>query len=228
VRIRTVKPEFFLHEALFEAEKQAKLPLRLAFIGLWCAADREGRFKWEPRRLGVSILPYDACDFSRVLDALCTRGFVRKYRVADADFGVIPSFGRHQVINNREKASELPEPSVYLTLDATGTRDSREEHAGKAEGKGREGEQGVNKNKARCTEEEAVAYAIERGIPEKDGSYCFNRWEAAGWLNGGHPIRDWKATMRSWWDAGYLPSQKPKPPQINGSNGHKQRQESFI
>ena len=69
MRIRTVKPEFFTHEGLFELEKETGLPIRVAFAGLWCAADREGRFKWEPRRLGVQILPYDQVDFSRVLDA---------------------------------------------------------------------------------------------------------------------------------------------------------------
>lgn len=109
MRIRTVKPEFFLHGDLYDAEVQSGLPLRLAFIGLWCAADREGRFKWEPRRLKAQILPYDeAVDFSRVLHALATRGFIRHYASSGAEFGDIPSFLRHQVINNRESASILP------------------------------------------------------------------------------------------------------------------------
>jgi len=138
VRIRTVKPEFFVHEGLFEAELETKLPLRLAFIGLWCAADREGRFKWEPRRLGVQIMPYDKVDFSRVLDALTTRGFVRRYASESREFGHIPTFARHQVINNREKDSELPEPPPLKDSDACPTRAPRVEDAGKAEGKGRE------------------------------------------------------------------------------------------
>lgn len=50
-RIRTVKPELFKHEELFDAEQNSKLPLRLAFIGLFTVADREGRFKWRPRTL---------------------------------------------------------------------------------------------------------------------------------------------------------------------------------
>jgi hypothetical protein len=139
MRIRTVKPEFFTHEGLFELEKETSLPIRVAFAGLWCAADREGRFKWEPRRLGVQILPYDQVDFSRVLDALTTRGFTRRYRVDEKDFGVIPSFPIHQVINNREKESELPEPCNYLDSDACATREPPVSHAGKAEGKGKEG-----------------------------------------------------------------------------------------
>lgn len=142
MRIRTIKPEFFLHEDLFIAEKETKMPLRIAFAGLWCAADREGRFKWEPRRLGIQILPYDDVDFSRVLDALATRGFIVNYASTTGNFGFIPSFLRHQVINNRERLSDLPDPSECIQnecIDASSTRGSREEHACKAEGKGKEG-----------------------------------------------------------------------------------------
>jgi len=146
MRIRTIKPDFFLHDALFDAEKASELPLRVAYIGLWCAADREGRFKWEPRRLGAAILPYDMVDFSRVLDALATHGFIERHASQGVEFGVIPSFKRHQIINNRETPSNLPEPSEESMIigaptrgprdaDACGTRDPRP----KAEGKGREG-----------------------------------------------------------------------------------------
>ena len=151
MRIRTIKPEFFHHEGLFEAEMETKLPLRVAFAGLWCIADREGRFKWEPRRIGVQVLPYDGVDFSRVLDALATRAFVLKYRVGDACFGFIPSFLKHQVINNRESESVLPDPEGNIEetptnteeSDASATREPREDHACRKEGKGREGKEGV-------------------------------------------------------------------------------------
>ena len=148
MRIRTIKPEFFTHEGLFEAEQETKLPIRIAFAGLWCVADREGRFKWEPRRIGVQILPYDAVDFSRVLHALTTRGFVLKYCVNDVWFGWIPSFSKHQVINNRESDSVLPEFAENGAnpeeIDACATREARDDHAGQGEGKGREGK-GIGK-----------------------------------------------------------------------------------
>lgn len=144
MRIRTIKPEFFTHEALYDLEVETKLPLRVAFAGLWCAADREGRFQWRPRRLKVQILPYDSCDFSRVLDALATRGFVVKYASGNDEFGYIPSFATHQVINNREKESELPNPLECKESDACPTREARVPHATSActsgrEGKGKEG-----------------------------------------------------------------------------------------
>lgn len=137
MRIRTVKPEFFHHFALFKAEQESGLPLRVAYIGLWCAADREGRFKWEPESLGAKILPFDKLEFSRVLDALATRGWILKYDAKGGEFGFIPTFKSHQVINNRENASKLPPPprnkqshgeDESLT-DASGTREPRVNHA---------------------------------------------------------------------------------------------------
>jgi hypothetical protein len=145
MRIRTIKPEFFNHEGIFDAEHETNLPLRLAFIGLWCAADREGRFRWEPRRLKTQIMPYDDCDFSRVLDALMTRGFIVKYASTTGEFGVIPTFSKHQVINNRERHSELPDPCNCNEIDACLTREPRVNHAGKAEGKGNGMEKEMNR-----------------------------------------------------------------------------------
>jgi hypothetical protein len=145
MRIRTIKPDFFLSESLHDAETETGLPIRIAFAGLWCAADREGRFEWRPRRLKTQILPYDGCDFSHVLDTLATRGALVKYTINGQDFGWIPGFTKHQVINNREKDSELPEPPE-AALQAALTRAPHVEHTSatpakekKAEGKGREG-----------------------------------------------------------------------------------------
>lgn len=170
MRIRTIKPEFFNHEGIYDAESQTNLPLRLAFIGLWCVADKQGRFKWEPRRLGVQILPYDQVDFSRVLDALHTRGFILRYVSDDAHFGVIPSFNRHQAINNRERESELPEPLAYIDSDACLTRASRVDDAGKAEGKGKEGNKERNGKEVSCpitSDESEILKLIWNNAPKE-------------------------------------------------------------
>lgn len=210
MRIRTIKPEFFNHEAIFELEKSTKLPLRLAYIGLWCAADREGRFKWEPRRLGVQIMPYDGVDFSRVLDALATRAFVVQYRVNDVCFGLIPSFIHHQVINNRESASVLPEPPEDLLKslanrrvnDASSTREPRDDHAGSGEGKGREGKgkEGVATKQIPPSREDMDAYAQEIELPSDEVDAFVDHFTSNGWRvgRGGQPMKDWKASMRTW------------------------------
>lgn len=153
-RIRTIKPEMAAHEGLFDLEQETELPIRFAWAMLPTVADREGRFQWRPRTLKAQILPHDLIDFSRVLDALLMRGFVVKYRVGNEWFGWIPTFLKHQVINNRESASDLPsyedaeevldnrnqQPTSRDALvdDASMTREVRAQ----AEGKGREGKEG--------------------------------------------------------------------------------------
>jgi hypothetical protein len=145
-RIRTIKPDFFRHLGLFRLEVESGLPVRVAFAGLWTSSDRDGRFKWIPEELKLDCLPYDVVDFSRVLDALATRGHIVKYTVNGADFGFIPSWHEHQVINNRETASSLPAPTETSIAAATCTRQPRVPHASstplvhaQGEGKGREG-----------------------------------------------------------------------------------------
>ena len=138
-RIRTVKPEFFRHVKLYEAEKTYGLPLRMAFAGLWTAADREGRFRWEPRALKLDCLPYDECDFAKVLESLAAEGFIRQYEVDGEKFGCIPSWHQHQVINNREIASQLPEPRVIDACPTRAPRDTEDAKGKGREGKGREG-----------------------------------------------------------------------------------------
>lgn len=150
-RIRTVKPKLFTHEALYDAEHESGLPLRLAYIGLFTEADREGRFQWRPRTLKAAILPFDDLDFSCVLDALERDGFIARYVASNGDeLGVIPTFRNHQAINAKEPQSQLEAPDEalmnQLLAHAYSTREPRVSHArlpkhmtSRAEGKGKEG-----------------------------------------------------------------------------------------
>lgn len=110
-RTRLIKPEFFKHGDLYDAEARSKLPLRIAFAGLWCTADKAGRFVWKPRELKLDILPYDDVDFGKVLRALESAGFIKSYTGPDGrTYGYIPSWGRHQSTHKTERPSTLPEP----------------------------------------------------------------------------------------------------------------------
>lgn len=169
-RIRTIKPEFFTHEALFDAEAETGLPLRLAFAGLWTQSDREGRFLWRPRTLKSAIMPFDQVDFARVLDALLTRGFLVRYVSEAREVGAVPSFGRHQVINHRESASTLPAaPENADEIDAWATREARVEHAARGEGKGREGKEETPDGVS--SPETAVSGGKPKALTKKRQSY---------------------------------------------------------
>lgn len=118
-KVRIIRPELFLNEALFEIEQAHQLPLRLAFTALFTCCDREGRFEWQPKRLKLATLPYDALDMSAVLNALAEHGFVTPYQVDQARYGCIPTWDQYQLINPREVASNIPPLTPDLKVEPT-------------------------------------------------------------------------------------------------------------
>lgn len=62
--------------------------------------------------------------------------------------------------------------------------------------------------KAKGTLAELRAFAQELGLPESDGEFMFNHWTANGWKNGNAPSKDWRAGMRKWKSAHWMPSQR--------------------
>ena len=68
-------------------------------------------------------------------------------------------------------------------------------------------------------------FARGEGIGKEDAEWFFWKGQGNGWTNGGKAILDWKATLRSWKRAGYLPSQKAayngKPRQIDPNQQRK-------
>lgn len=138
-RIRTIKPDFFTSEDIVGITPLA----RLLYIATWLEADREGRFVWRPKTLKLRYLPGDQCDIDELADELVAAGLVVPYDLDGQTFAEIPTFAKHQVINNRESASAIP----ARVTDASGTREQRVTDAtttplmGK-EGKGKEGKEG--------------------------------------------------------------------------------------
>lgn len=112
-RKRLISPEFYLHEQLYDAERDSGLPLRVAFSGLWTQADRRGIFAWRPRVLKLAILPYDDVDFERVLNRLAAEGFIRWYEVDGKQYGIIESFARWQSFHRDERPSDAPPPPEH-------------------------------------------------------------------------------------------------------------------
>lgn len=68
------------------------------------------------------------------------------------------------------------------------------------------------------TLEEVRLYCSKAGISEADADWFFYKCEGNGWTNGGSPIKRWGATLISWKNAGYLPSQKKQKTPAKGDN----------
>lgn len=116
-RIRTVKPEVFTHDLLWQLEHVTHLPMIRSYIALWCVTDRGALFEWKPVVLKHHCAPYDAIDFEHVLNVLANTGFVVKYVSGGRVYGWIPRFLDHQNINGREQASRLPSPPANVMAE---------------------------------------------------------------------------------------------------------------
>jgi len=122
-----------------------------------------------------------------------------------------PNFGRHcsQTAKERaltgrrvakSRAKNCNAPAVTKTLPEKRRKEKNRE----------------TNTRSRCTLDESREFAASIGLPSSDGEACWHKWEGNGWKNGGNAIKDWKATMRSWKVAGYMPSQK-----ANGKADHR-------
>lgn len=109
MRSRNIKPGFFDNESLGDLNPLS----RLLFIGLWCYADREGRFEWRPKHFKLKILPFDNCEIEILLQSLIDSGHLKKYCVDGKFYGFIPKFLKHQNPHKKEQESELPEMPGY-------------------------------------------------------------------------------------------------------------------
>jgi hypothetical protein len=140
MRIRTIKPEFFLHDRL------ADLPplVRILFIGLWGLADRRGRLEDRPKRIKVAVLPYDDIDVDAALNQLAEGGFIVRYDNSGNKVIQVDSFEKHQRITGKEaeSESEFPPPPENANGETTGKQ--RGNNGETPETTGREGK-GIGK-----------------------------------------------------------------------------------
>jgi hypothetical protein len=135
-RIRTVKPEFFRHEALQDLENQypQNKPM-LVFCGLWGHCDSAGRFPWRPRQLKLDILPFINFDMGETLSILARAGMVKRYEASGQTYGIIETFREHQRLSGKEAQDGVKYPgSSGENLGSTW------EAVNVQEGKGREEE----------------------------------------------------------------------------------------
>jgi hypothetical protein len=107
MRARNIKPGFFHNEDLALLTPTTQL----LFIGLWLAADREGRLEDRPRHIRADVFPYehgDSLDVHRELTVLEEAGFIRRYVVQGRRLIEVTNFKKHQSPHHTEKASILP------------------------------------------------------------------------------------------------------------------------
>lgn len=110
-RIRSIKPSFFVNEALSDASRDA----RLLAIALLCIADREGRLIDSPKRIKLEAMPWDDVDVSALLDELVSVGFILRYEADGRRCIQVINFHKHQRPHVKEVASTIPAPTWVVS-----------------------------------------------------------------------------------------------------------------
>lgn len=125
-RIRSIKPEFWSSESITSLHREA----RLVYIGLWCFADDEGRFRAQLGVLAGQLFPEDDDGREVIERALAeltgaltedslraqSRPMVELYMGPDGHhYGQIVAWAKHQRINR-------PTPSAFPGPDDPGSR----------------------------------------------------------------------------------------------------------
>jgi hypothetical protein len=182
---------------LYKLEEKCGLPVRVAFAGLWCCADRDGRFKWRPEELKTDVLPHDSVDFEEVLFSLAANNFIVRYEANGEVYGYITGWREHQVINAKEAKSTIPPPDTVIPMnssESTGIPVSSSEYIGipfverkGKEGKGREEEGNVASPDA---EEPEFIQNQETQTGEENGMSVVNRLKRAAASRFNNPESD--------------------------------------
>ena len=58
--------------------------------------------------------------------------------------------------------------------------------------------------------EQVQEFCQSLDLPATDGEYMWHHWQSNGYSVGNRPIKDWRAVIRKWKSAGYMPSQNVK------------------
>lgn len=155
MRIRSIKPDFFIDEDLQDTEMaHPGKYVMLTFAGLWGNCDKQGVFEWRPRSLNLHILPFLDFDLAETLEILREGDFIIQFEAGGKVYGFIPTFGKHQRITGKESTEPPRYPDPPKGKQPGSFKEKVEESQGKQpgstsetpettgrEGKGREKEE---------------------------------------------------------------------------------------
>ena len=214
-RIRTIKPNFFRHEALQDLElAHPQQYTMMVFAALWGHCDKLGRFRWQPRTLKLDILPFLPFDIGITLELLATHGFIRRYEVDGVSYGEIPSFLQHQRITGKEADEQEkfpPPPTGYTTENTCEAVETQRENNGETvetqrgnNGETVETQQGNNRETVETTGREGKGRGRGRGKEKEGNRECHGEtpvtlaWVMQAWnaRRGVRPIQDVTGMIR--------------------------------
>lgn len=216
MRARSIKPAIFLNEDLGTEDPM----VTLAFIGLWCAADKEGYLEDRPLRLKAEIFPYrENIDFNGYLTVMSRLDLIQRINVGDKSFIHIKKFTLHQKPHHTEKGSWIKDYIENYSINSVGCDLTVNSPLSNGENLPEyrimnhesgimnpclSGEKPPDENRKsksqkfiQPTIEEISAYCRERnnGVdPVRFHAF----YDSKGWMIGKNKMKNWKSAIVTW------------------------------
>jgi hypothetical protein len=196
-----IKPEFWSSQTLHTVSLQA----RLLFVGIWNFSDDFGVCLDSDRKILGEIFPLDDNITEKKLNQwkkeLIDSLLLIPVQYNDAKYLVVRSWDEHQKVDHPSGRKWLDGDirenlvSEYLKTREPLASDSRSKEE---RGKKKEKEE---RERPQCVED-VFTYMIQINIPspEIEAATYWDHFNGNGWKvgRGGLPMKDWKATVRTW------------------------------
>ena len=197
-RSRNIKPSFFKNDVLASLDLRA----RILFAGLWTIADREGRLEDRPAKIKAECLPYDDCDVDALLNSLATgkKPFIHRYEVDGEKYIQVVTWHKHQSPHVREPESDIPPAPVEPVLSTSPAPAEPVGSGMRVKGIRNQESEGGCKGGVKFSPpsvEDVAAYCVSRSN-KVDPQTFVDFYTSKGWKVGREPMKDWKASVRTW------------------------------
>lgn len=219
-RKRMIDPNIWMSEDFSKLSTLAKL----VFIGMFSNADDEGRGRAKAIYLKSILFPYDEAirviDVDKTLSEIGSNMSVTFYSHNGNEYYVFDNWSKWQKVD-KPTPSIIPAPeddsvAIRGTFDEHSTNNRRTLPPNRIEQNRTE-----KKIFIKPTIDEIQAYCKERKN-NVDAEKFYDFYESKGWLIGKNPMKDWKASVRTW-----ERSNTPKAPDKPTNAYHNPTQNEF-
>lgn len=197
-RKRMIDPNIWASEDFSKLSTLAKL----VFIGIFSNADDEGRGKAKAVYLKSILFPYEeairVADVDKTLSEIGSNMSVTFYSNNGNEYYQLNNWDKWQKVD-RPTPSMIPELNENSTIirrafDECSTNPRRVLAPNRIEQNRTEKEKNIF---IKPTIAEIKDYCLERKN-SVDAEKFFDFYESKGWLIGKNPMKDWKASIRTW------------------------------
>lgn len=164
---------------------------------------------WNTKTFKIRYFPADDCDIEAIAQEVIDAELIVLYEIDGKKFAEIPSFKTHQVINNRESESVLPQNPPRV-------KDASARVLGEGRKEGKERKETASKRDTSIPENFSISESV-KAWAEKNGHSQLEK-HLAHFIDSckakGYKYRDWDAAFRNAITGNWAKVEASQPAQV--------------